>query len=280
MSAPALADAGVARLIEAALAEDIGTGDVSGEAVAPDGHRSLARIKAKAHGVVAAVRVAEAVFTALDPDVDFEADVMDGATVAPGDHVAVIGGQARALLAAERTALNFLQHLSGIATATRQLVDAVAGTGVVILDTRKTTPGLRALEKYAVAVGGGQNHRQGLYDAYLLKDNHVRLAGGVRQAIERARAHRPGIPVEVEVSRMSEVEEAVTAGADRVLLDNFTPTDAAQAVVLVGGRAKVEVSGGVTPGNILAYASAHPDYISVGWITHSAPALDMSMKLL
>jgi nicotinate-nucleotide pyrophosphorylase (carboxylating) len=279
LSAP-LTDSEVARLIEAALAEDIGSGDISGDAVAGADQRSLARIKAKAKGMVAGIRVAEAVFAAVDAGIDFEPDLMDGAKVEPGDHVAVIGGQARALLAAERTALNFLQHLSGIATATRALVDAVAGTGVVILDTRKTTPGMRALEKYAVAVGGGQNHRHGLYDAFLLKDNHVALAGGVTRAIEMARNHRPGLTIEVEVRLMRDVEAALAAGADSILLDNFSPTDAAEAVRLVGGRAKVEISGGVTPDNIRAYASAHPDYISVGWITHSAPALDLSMKLV
>jgi len=226
------------------------------------------------------VALAEAVFLAVDPSLDFEAGCTDGTRVAPGDHVAIVGGSARALMVAERTALNFLQHLSGIATTTAEALRVVQGTGVRLLDTRKTTPGLRRLEKYAVSVGGGHNHRMGLFDSYLLKENHVALAGGVGAAVAAARSHGAAAPVEVEVRNRGELDEALAAGADRILLDNFSPTDAAEAVVHVAGRAEVEVSGGVNLDNLRAYAAAHPDYISLGWLTHSAPALDISMTLV
>jgi nicotinate-nucleotide pyrophosphorylase (carboxylating) len=270
-------------LIQRALAEDIGAGDITADATIPPGRRALARIKAKAPGVIAGVMLAEAVFHAVDPDLDFQADCTDGARVAPGDHVAVIGGAARALLAAERTALNFLQHLSGIATTTAEAVRLVQGTGVRLLDTRKTTPGLRALEKYAVVVGGGVNHRAGLWDHYLVKENHVALAGGVAAAlaaVHHDRRQHPGRGVEIEVRSMDELDAAVAAGADRVMLDNFTPDAAAAAVARVAGRCEVEISGGVTLQNLRAYAAAHPDFISLGWLTHSAPALDLSMTLV
>jgi nicotinate-nucleotide pyrophosphorylase (carboxylating) len=278
--APTLRDSAVAELISRALAEDIGPGDVTSEATVAADRTCIARIKAKAPGVVAGVLVAEAVFRAVDPDVDFEAGCIDGSRVAPGTHVAVIGGRARSLLAAERTALNFLQHLSGIASATAEAARLVAGTGVGLLDTRKTTPGLRALEKYAVSLGGGVNHRQGLYDRLLIKENHVALAGGVAAAVGAARKARPGEPVEVEVRNLDELAEAIEASADRVLLDNFSPVEAAEAVSLVGGRCQVEISGGVRPDNLRAYAAAHPNFISLGYLTHSAPALDMSMTLV
>jgi nicotinate-nucleotide pyrophosphorylase (carboxylating) len=278
--APPLRDTAVAELISRALAEDIGPGDITSEAtVAPD-RTCIARIKAKASGVVAGIVIAEAVFRAVDPDVDFEAGCIDGSHVAPGTHVAVIGGRARSLLAAERTALNFLQHLSGIASASAEATRLVTGTGVRLLDTRKTTPGLRALEKYAVSLGGGDNHRQGLYDRLLIKENHVALAGGVAKAVGAARGARPGEPVEVEVRSLDELAQAIDSGVERVLLDNFSPGQAAEAVSLVGGRCEVEISGGVRLDNLRAYAAAHPDFISLGYLTHSAPALDMSMTLV
>jgi nicotinate-nucleotide pyrophosphorylase (carboxylating) len=263
-----------------ALAEDIGAGDITSEATVDAERSALARIKAKAPGVLAGIKVAEAVFHAVDPGLDFEAARVDGSPLVAGDHVAVIGGRARSLLAAERTALNFLQHLSGVATAAADAVVALKGTGVRLLDTRKTTPGMRALEKYAVSLGGGVNHRQGLYDMFLVKENHVALAGGVAAAIRACREHRPGVQLEVEVRNMDELDEALATGVDRVMLDNFTPAQAAEAVGRASGRAEVEISGGVTAGNLRAYAAAHPDFISVGFITHSAAALDMSLTLL
>ncbi|MDQ6747456.1 MAG: carboxylating nicotinate-nucleotide diphosphorylase [Candidatus Dormibacteraeota bacterium] len=273
----------VAELVRRALAEDLGPGDITTDATVPEGRMALGRIKAKAPGVLAGLVVAEAVFRAVDPGLDFEPARTDGARVAPGDHVAVIGGSARSLLRAERTALNFLQHLSGIATATAEAVRLVQGTGVRLLDTRKTLPGLRALEKYAVTVGGGHNHRVGLWDHYLVKDNHVDLAGGVRAAVEAVRRDGSGHPergVEVEVRNWAELEAALEADPDRVMLDNFSPGDAARAVARVAHQCEVEISGGVTLETLRAYASAHPDFISVGWLTHSAPALDLSLTLV
>jgi nicotinate-nucleotide pyrophosphorylase (carboxylating) len=280
LKAPTLVDTEVADLIERALAEDVGSGDITTEATVAPRRRALARIKAKAPGTLAGVRIAEAVFLAVDPTLDFLVDCVDGAHLAPGDPVAVIGGSARSLMVAERTALNFLQHLSGIATATAEAVRLVTGTGVELLDTRKTTPGLRRLEKYAVSIGGGRNHRMGLFDRYLVKENHVALAGGIAVAVAAARRHGADSPVEVEVRTLAELDSALEAGADRLLLDNFTPSAAAEAVARVAGRCEVEISGGVTLENLRAYASAHPNFISLGWLTHSAPALDMSMTLV
>jgi len=273
-------DEHLSTLIRLALEEDLATGDMTSQATVPPDRRCLARIKAKADGVIAGMRVAEAVFLAVDPALDFEAAVTDGARIAPGDHVAVIGGGARSLLAAERVALNFLQRLSGIATATARAVALVEGTGVRLLDTRKTTPGMRELEKYAVACGGGVNHRHGLWDRYLIKENHVALAGGVAAAIRAARAAHPDAPIEIEVRGVEELDQALAEAPERILLDNFTPADAAAAVARVAGRTETEISGGVTPDNLRAYAAAHPDFISLGWLTHSAPVLDLSMTLV
>jgi nicotinate-nucleotide pyrophosphorylase (carboxylating) len=279
-AAPVLRDAAVEELVRMALAEDVGDGDITTEATAEAGRSALARIKAKAPGVLAGIKVAEAVFHAVDPSLEFEAARVDGSHLSAGDHVAVIGGRARSLLAAERTGLNFLQHLSGVATATAAAVMVLEGTGVRLLDTRKTTPGMRALEKYAVSLGGGVNHRRGLYDMFLVKENHIALAGGVAAAIVQCRALRPDVRLEVEVRNLAELDEALAAGVDRVMLDNFTPMRAAEAVAQASGRAEVEISGGVTADNLRAYAAAHPDFISVGFITHSAPALDMSLTLV
>jgi nicotinate-nucleotide pyrophosphorylase (carboxylating) len=277
---PVLRDAAVDELIRRALAEDIGEGDITSEATIDPSRTALARIKAKAPGRLAGVKVAEAVFQAVDPDLDFEAACNDGSPLAPGDHVAVIGGRARSLMAAERTALNFLQHLSGVATITAEAVRLLEGTGVQLLDTRKTTPGMRVLEKYAVTIGGGHNHRRGLWDEFLVKENHIAIAGGVAAAIAACRAKHRSVPLVVEVRDLEQLEEAVSAGADRVVLDNFGPAEAGEAVARVKGRTAVEISGGANLDNLRAYASAHPDYISVGAITHSAPALDMSMTLV
>ena len=263
-----------------ALAEDVGDGDITSIATIDADRTALARIKAKAPGVLAGVKVAEAVFHAVDAELDFEPACVDGSHLSPGDHIAVVGGRARSLMAAERTALNFLQHLSGVATTALEAVRSLEGTGVRLLDTRKTTPGMRALEKYAVSIGGGLNHRMGLFDMFLVKENHIAIAGGVAEAIAACRRSRPGVRLEVEVRDLEGLDEALDAGVDRVMLDNFTPLQAAEAVERASGRAEVEISGGVRPDTLRAYAAAHPDFISAGFITHSAPALDMSLTLL
>jgi nicotinate-nucleotide pyrophosphorylase (carboxylating) len=222
--------------------------------------------------------VAEAVFRALDPDIGFERLVEEGETLSGPAPVARVTGSLRAILTGERTALNLLGRLSGIATLTRRYVDAVAGTGVAILDTRKTTPGLRALEKHAVASGGGRNHRFGLFDGVLVKDNHLRAAGSVRGAVERLR-DATDLPVEVECDTLEQVEEALAAGADAILLDNMSPDQLRAAVALARGRARIEASGGVTLDTVRAIAETGVDEISVGALTHSAPALDVSLEL-
>jgi nicotinate-nucleotide pyrophosphorylase (carboxylating) len=269
------------RVVRDALAEDVGAGDVTTEGVLADEATCLARILLKQPGVVCGLDAAEAVFRALDPGVRVEALVGDG------DHVdgvpaaiARVEGRARAVLTGERTALNLLGRLSGIATLTCRFVEAVLGTGAVILDTRKTTPGLRALEKHAVSCGGGRNHRFGLDDGVLIKDNHLRLAGGIRAAVERVRATGTDLPIEVEAESMEDVREALAAGAHVILLDNMTPAQLADAVALVDGRAKLEASGGVSLETVRAIAQTGVDFISVGALTHSAPSLDVSMEVL
>jgi nicotinate-nucleotide pyrophosphorylase (carboxylating) len=257
------------------LAEDVGEGDVTAEAVVPAGARLDTTILVKEQGVVCGLELVEAVFRELDPGVHFEPTARDGDTVQ--GEVARVSGNARALLTGERTALNLLGRLSGIATLTRSYVDAVAGTGAVILDTRKTTPGLRALEKLAVRTGGGTNHRFGLYDAVLIKDNHLRLGGGVSASVRRAKD--TGLPVEVECETLDEVQEALDAGADWILLDNMTPARLREAVGVVRGRARTEASGGITLETIREVAASGVDAISVGALTHGARSLDVSMEV-
>jgi nicotinate-nucleotide pyrophosphorylase (carboxylating) len=261
--------------VRAFLAEDVGDGDVTTETVVPADARLEASLLLKEAGVVCGVEVAEAVFRELDPEVEFVQIARDGMTA--NGEVARMSGNARALLTAERTALNLLGRLSGIATLTRRYVDAVAGTGATILDTRKTTPGLRALEKLAVLAGGGANHRFGLYDAILIKDNHLRLGGGIELSVHNAR--RSGLPVEVECETLDDVRAALDAGADTILLDNMTPPELREAVRLVDGRAKTEASGGVTLDNVRAVAQTGVDFISIGALTHSARSLDVSMEV-
>ena len=261
--------------IRAFLAEDVGDGDLTSASVVPADAMLSASLVLKERGVVCGLGVAEAVFRELDPDVRFEALVDDGDDVA--GEVARIEGNARALLTGERTALNLLGRLSGIATLTRRYVEAVAGTRATILDTRKTTPGLRALEKLAVRCGGGANHRFGLYDAILIKDNHLRLAGGVAAAVRAASGQ--GVPVEVECEMLADVREALDAGADILLLDNMSLSDMREAVLLVGGRARIEASGGVSLDTVQAVARTGVDTISVGALTHSARSLDVSMEV-
>lgn len=267
-------------IVSLALAEDLGTGDITGEAVVPADLTCAATVTAKAPGVICGTGVVDAVFRAIDPDVRVTALVEDGTQVeAPPLDVLAISGPARAVLAGERTALNLLGRLSGVATATRAYVDAVVDTGVGILDTRKTMPGLRALEKYAVACGGGVNHRMGLYDAILLKENHLRIAGGVGPAIEMVRAAHPGLPVTVEVENLDQLQQAVSFTAERIMLDNMSADDMHEAVRIVDGRAEVEASGGITLSNVRGVALTGVDVISVGAITHSALWLDVSLEV-
>jgi nicotinate-nucleotide pyrophosphorylase (carboxylating) len=269
---------GIIDLVTRALAEDVGDGDVTTEATVPGESRASALITQKAPGVVFGLELAEAVFRELDEEVEFERLVDEGVWREEGP-VARIEGRARAILTGERTALNFLQRLSGVATLTACCVRAVEGTGVRILDTRKTTPGLRLLEKAAVAAGGGTNHRAGLYDAVLIKENHAALAGGVGEAVRRARQRAPGVPLEVECRTRAEVDEALAAGARRILLDNMSPAEMRATAEHVGGRAELEASGGVTLETLQDIASTGIHFVSVGALTHSAPALDLSLIL-
>ncbi len=265
-------------LVQRALAEDVGAGDVTSAATVAADARARALITQKARGVVFGLEAAELVFKSLDQEVAAQRLVAEGVWRDGGPVLEVLGS-ARMLLTAERTALNFLARLSGVATLTARCVQAVEGTGARILDTRKTTPGLRALEKAAVAAGGGTNHRVGLYDAILIKENHAALAGGIGEAVRRARAYAPNLPLEVECRTLSEVNEALGAGAPRILLDNMTADQLRDAVRHVAGRAELEASGGVTLETLREIASTGVQFVSVGALTHSAPALDLSLIL-
>jgi len=266
--------------IRAALAEDIGPGDATTNAIIPEGSAMRGQIIAKQVGVVAGLDVARAVYRILDENVDFKAQVAEGTRVNDRQVLALVSGSARSLLTAERTALNFLGRMSGIATLTRSFVDAVAGTKAIILDTRKTAPGLRLVDKLAVLCGGGQNHRIGLYDMVLIKDNHIDHAGSITLAVQRARLGAPGLLIEVEARNLQDVGEALQAGAERILLDNMTPERMAEAVSLTAGRAKLEASGNVTLQTVRKIAESGVDYISVGALTHSAKVFDMSFDYI
>jgi nicotinate-nucleotide pyrophosphorylase (carboxylating) len=275
-------DADTLALIDRALAEDVGDGDATAEATVDAGARARAVITQKAPGVVSGLGVAEAVFARVDERARSRPLGPEGEWRDAGAAVLEIEGPARALLTAERTALNFLGRLSGVATATAKVVRAVeaAGGAARILDTRKTTPGLRRLEKRAVADGGGVNHRAGLYDFMLIKENHAALAGGVGEAVRRARAARPDLPLAVEVRDGAEIDEALAAGARRLLLDNMSPEQVRAAVARIGGRAVLEASGGVDDETVLVYATIEGlDFVSMGALTHSAPSLDLSLLL-
>ncbi len=269
----------VARAVAEALAEDLGlVGDITTNATIAPETRSSAVLAARKAGVVSGLDVAEAAFRALDPAASFTRMSRDGAAVKPGAALARVEGSARALLSAERVALNFMGRMSGIATLTRTYVDAIADTKARIVDTRKTTPGLRAFEKYAVRCGGGGNHRIGLYDAVLIKDNHIVAAGGIEAAIAAARAHAGHmVKIEVEVDTLAQLERALAHRIDAVLLDNMTPAVLAKAVSLVAGRVITEASGGVSLETVRAIADAGVDLISVGALTHSAPVLDLGL---
>ena len=266
-------------LVRAALVEDLGrAGDLTTDAIVPPDLRATTVLAARQPGVVAGLDVAAQAFRLIDPSVEIAVEQGDGSVVSPGSIIATLRGSARAMLTGERTALNFLCHLSGIATATATVVSAVRDFKAQIVCTRKTTPGLRALEKYAVRAGGGGNHRFGLDDAVLIKDNHVAIAGGIRQALERARAAAGHmVKIELEVDTLAQLEEALDIGVDAVLLDNMTPDELRQAVAMVDGRALTEASGRVTASTAPAIAASGVDLISIGWLTHSAPALDIGL---
>ena len=264
-------------LIELAIAEDIGPGDLTSQGLLPEDLELHGHIFAKSVGVIAGLPIAEVVFTSVDPALKFTPRMYDGAKVVPGDLLVEVVGPGRGMLAAERIALNFLQHLSGIATLTRSFVDAVVGTKAIILDTRKTHPGYRVLEKYAVRMGGGQNHRMSLNDMLLVKDNHIEAVGSIGAAVERARTANPDLSIEVEVSNLDQLREALTLDVDRIMLDNMDLDEIRDAVRLSAGRLPLEASGGVTLERVAAIAETGVDYISIGALTHSAPALDLSM---
>jgi nicotinate-nucleotide pyrophosphorylase (carboxylating) len=265
-------------IVRRALAEDLGWGDVTTDGTIDSSVRGRGVIVVKAPCVLAGLDVAAEAFRQLDPAVQIRLNERDGHRCEPGTSIAEVRGSAALMLTAERTALNFLQRLSGIATLTRRFVDAATG-GITVLDTRKTTPTLRWLEKYAVRAGGGSNHRSGLDDGILIKDNHVRLAGSVAEAIRRMKAARQEMPIEVEAQSLSDVDEAIAAGADVVLLDNMTTDSIRQAVARVGGRAKIEISGGVTLERMPELARTGADYVSIGALTHSATAIDLSFEI-
>jgi nicotinate-nucleotide pyrophosphorylase (carboxylating) len=265
-------------IVRRALAEDLGWGDLTTDATVPADRRARGLIRVKSPCVVCGLDVAAEAFRQLDPGCAFNPCVADGTASAPGAIAAEIAGLAGCMLTAERTALNFLQRLSGIATLTRRFVDA-AGGRITVLDTRKTTPTLRALEKYAVRAGGGTNHRTGLDDGVLIKDNHVRIAGGVRQAVRLMKDGKPEMPIEVEAGTLADVDEALDAGADIILVDNMSVDEIREAVRRTRGRAQVEISGGVTLERMPELAATGADYVSIGALTHSAPAADLSFDL-
>lgn len=270
----------VRELAESFLKEDIGHGDVTTEAVVNPSIQGTARIEARASFVVAGLDIARACFELLDPHASWTSVTPDGSRVGPQDVLARIDGALGPILTAERTALNLLQRLSAVATLTARFVEAVAGTRAQIIDTRKTTPGMRLLEKAAVRVGGGGNHRFGLDDGVLIKDNHIRAAGGVTEAVKRARNEAPhGLVVEVEVTTLEELDEALSAGAQAILLDNMDPATVKQAVERVGGDAVLEASGGMHLDNVRAYAETGVDLISIGALTHSAGSVDISLEV-
>lgn len=270
----------VTRIVRAALREDVGRGDLTSMLTIPAHVRARGTLLAKQDGVMAGGYVVAECFRQSDPGGSFEQTVAEGEHFTAGDCLGIVAGSARGLLRSERVALNFLQHLCGVATLTRRFVDRIAGTGARITDTRKTTPGLRALEKAAVVAGGGSNHRFALYDGILIKDNHIRLAGGIAQAVSRARQGAPHtLKIEVETAQLSEVREALAAGADIIMLDNMDDETMAEAVRIVGGRALVEASGGMSLERVRAVAELGVDLISVGKLTHSAPAIDISLEL-
>lgn len=279
---PALNEVLLRPLVETALTEDLGRrGDVTSQATIPADMQAQLQIKARQAGVICGMDLARLAFDMVDTQIGFDAQVADGERVEAGTVLATVRGNARHLLTAERTALNFMTHLSGIATATRQIVDSVAAYPAQITCTRKTIPGLRTVQKYAVRCGGGRNHRLGLDDAILIKDNHIAIAGDIATAIKQAQDFAGHlIPIEVEVDTLAQLAQALDAGASLVLLDNMTPDVLAQAVAMCQGRAKTEASGGITPETVQAVAQAGVDFIAMGYLTHSATALDIGLDFM
>lgn len=276
---PALDEVLLKPLVEAALTEDLGRrGDVTSQATIPADMQAQLQIKARQAGVICGMDLARLSFALVDAQIEFIAQVVDGETVAAGTVLAIVSGNARHLLTAERTALNFMTHLSGIATATRQIVDSVAEYPAQITCTRKTIPGLRTVQKYAVRCGGGRNHRLGLDDAILIKDNHIAIAGDIKTAIQQAQDFAGHlIPIEVEVDTLAQLEQALEAGVSLVLLDNMSPETLSKAVTMCKGRAKTEASGGITPETVQAVAETGVDFIAMGYLTHSTTALDIGL---
>jgi nicotinate-nucleotide pyrophosphorylase (carboxylating) len=270
----------IASLIESALREDIGTGDITTNALIPDSMFATAIMTAKAGGIVAGMQVAEAVFRMLSTQIEWNPSVQDGDTIRNGDLLVEMSGPFRALLTGERLALNFLQRMSGIATMTSLFVGQVADSGTMILDTRKTVPGMRILDKYAVKVGGGENHRIGLYDMVLIKDNHIKVAGGIRNAVAQIRSQvAPEMKIEVETTTLSQVMEALEMKADIIMLDNMSNDQMKECVAVINHRAKVEASGNMNLQRVKEVAATGVDYISIGALTHSVTALDISMNI-
>jgi nicotinate-nucleotide pyrophosphorylase (carboxylating) len=282
MSVPPLATIMIEPMVRSALLEDLGrAGDITTDAIVPPTARANTALVARQAGVIAGLDLALLALKLVDPSIVAVVELSDGSRLAPGDVIATITGPARSVLTGERVALNFLCHLSGIATATASIVEAVRGHRARITCTRKTTPGLRAVQKYAVRVGGGANHRFGLDDAVLIKDNHIAAVGGIKSAVERARrAVGHLVKIELEVDTLAQLEEALAVGADAVLLDNMSPDDLRRAVAMVAGRAITEASGQITPATAPAIAAAGVDLISIGWLTHSVTALDIGLDYL
>lgn len=268
------------KIITLAIEEDVEKGDVTTNSLVPESTLAVAEMTAKADGVISGIDIARMVFERFDKNIRWSPSTTEGGRVKKGDAIVRVEGSYRALLTGERTALNILQRMSGIATATSNYVKELEGTATQLLDTRKTAPGMRILDKIAVKAGGGTNHRMGLYDLALIKDNHIKVAGGITEAVKEVRAYAPGIKVEVEVTTLEETKEAVTAGADIIMLDNMSNEMMEAAVKLIDGRAKTEASGNMTIGRLKGVAATGVDYISVGALTHSVTALDISMNIV
>lgn len=268
------------KIISLAIEEDVENGDVTTNSLVPESTLAVAEMTAKADGVISGIDIARMVFERFDKNIRWSPSTTEGGRVKKGDAIVRVEGSYRALLTGERTALNILQRMSGIATATSNYVKELEGTATQLLDTRKTAPGMRILDKIAVKAGGGTNHRMGLYDLALIKDNHIKVAGGITEAVKEVRAYAPGIKVEVEVTTLEETKEAVTAGADIIMLDNMSNEMMEDAVKLIAGRAKTEASGNMTIGRLKGAAATGVDYISVGALTHSVTALDISMNIV